>query len=103
MDETHTRTEFRSGRLADPVTSWDIQFASGIYLTEELPIEILEKRDTPEGLKAIYDFMESHYWFPLEHSDPEYIWDELLSTARSVVRNYTRRRDERDNDRDNNA
>lgn len=99
MDETYTRTEFRSGRLADcSVTSRDIQFASGSYLVEELPIELVEKRDTPEGLKAIYDFMEDHYWFPLEHSDPEYIWDELLATARSIVRNYTRKVDERDSD-----
>lgn len=70
------------------ITNRDLQFASGLYLTHELPLEMLEARETDKGLKEVDDFIVKHLTDLTEFCEPDYIWDLIECTARSIQRKY---------------
>ena len=74
--------------MGNNVTNWNLQFASGLYLTHELPLEMLDARGTDKGLKEVDDFIVKHLTDLTEFCEPDYIWDLIECTARSIQKNY---------------
>ena len=75
--------------MANNITNRDLQFASTLYLTQEIPLELLEARGTDEGSKEVDDFIASHWVSGLtEFCEPDYIWDLIECAAYSIRQKY---------------
>ena len=57
----------------------DIIWASGLFLTENLPHDYDQWSD-----EELDDFIDNHIWEPFEDLDPSFIWDQILNHAKSM-------------------
>ena len=62
-----------------PDDYFDIVWASGHFLTENLPDDYDQWND-----EKLDDFIDDHIWEPFEDLDPSFIWDQILNLAKSM-------------------
>ena len=62
-----------------PKNKADIIWASGYFLTENLPDDYDQWSD-----EKLDDFIDDHIWEPFEDLDPSFIWDQILNLAKSM-------------------
>ena len=65
-----------------PKSKSDIIWASGQFLTENLPDDYDQWSN-----EKLDDFIDDHKWEPFEDYDPSFIWEQIEHLALSV-RNY---------------
>ena len=65
-----------------PDDYFDIVWASGQFLTENLPDDYDQWSN-----EKLDDFIDDHKWEPFENYDPSFIWEQIEHLALSV-RNY---------------
>ena len=62
-----------------PKNKADIIWASGHFLTENLPDDYDQWSD-----EKLDDFIDDHIWEPFEDLEPSFIWDQILNLAKSM-------------------
>ena len=62
-----------------PKSKSDIIWASGYFLTENLPDDYDQWSD-----EKLDDFIDDHIWEPFEDLEPSFIWDQILNLAKSM-------------------
>ena len=62
-----------------PKNESDIIWASGHFLTENLPDDYDQWSD-----EKLDDFIDDHIWEPFEDLEPSFIWDQILNLAKSM-------------------
>ena len=62
-----------------PKNKSDVIWASGHFLTENLPDNYDQWSD-----EKLDDFIDDHIWEPFEGLDPSFIYDQILNHAQSM-------------------